>query len=143
MQHKQPPSEPVYLSDLRTKDKLLASIHKISTLLTRPISLDTILTSILEKSGYIDELKNSEDPQDATRLENLIEFVSVAGEFVAAAHTEDVGPGTSGLLPVESPEPPEEDADGGGLAAVHDGSDQIGVCLRRDPTQRLLGRGGG
>lgn len=42
---------------------------------------DTILTSILERSGYIDELKNSDDPQDATRLENLIELVSVAQEF--------------------------------------------------------------
>ena len=36
--------------------------------------------------GYIDELKNSDDPQDQTRLENLIELVSVAQEFVAAAH---------------------------------------------------------
>jgi two-component system NtrC family sensor kinase len=53
MQHKQPPSEPVYLSDLRTKDKLLASIHKISTLLTRPISLDTILTSIVKEISEV------------------------------------------------------------------------------------------
>ncbi|HHU39690.1 MAG TPA: DNA helicase PcrA, partial [Propionibacterium sp.] len=66
-------------------------------------SADQILASILNASGYLDELEHSEDPQDQTRLENVIEFVSVAGEFVAAAHTEDVGPGESGLL--GSPEP--------------------------------------
>ncbi len=86
-------------------------------LVEQGVSADQILASILNDSGYLDELTESKDPQDQTRLENLIEFVSVAGEFVAAAHTEDVGPGTSGLLPVESAEPPEEDADGGGLAA--------------------------
>ena len=68
------------------------------------VSADVILTSILTDSGYIDELKNSPDPQDQTRLENLIELVSVAGEFVAAAHTEDV---TSNA----------DDEDGAGLAA--------------------------
>ncbi|TBT87182.1 DNA helicase PcrA [Propioniciclava sinopodophylli] len=67
------------------------------------VSADQILASILNESGYLDELQNSTDPQDQTRLENVIEFVSVAGEFVAAAHTEDVGPGESGLL--GSPEP--------------------------------------
>ncbi len=42
-----------YLSDLKTKDKLLSSIHKISSLLTRPISLDTILTSIVKESCLV------------------------------------------------------------------------------------------
>ncbi len=51
---------------------------------------DEILTSILTESGYLTELQHSTDPQDQTRLENLVELVSVAGEFVAAAHTEDV-----------------------------------------------------
>ena len=31
------------LSELKTKERLLSSIHKISSLLTRPISLDKIL----------------------------------------------------------------------------------------------------
>ncbi len=43
----------VILSDLRTKEKLLSSIHKISTLLTRPISLDTILTSIVKEISVV------------------------------------------------------------------------------------------
>ena len=44
---------------------------------------DAILTSVLEKSGYLAELQVSADPQDQTRLENLVELVEVAREFVA------------------------------------------------------------
>ncbi|WP_420174635.1 DNA helicase PcrA [Luteococcus sp. OSA5] len=51
---------------------------------------DEILTSILKDSGYLAELENSKDPQDETRLENLVELVAVAGEFVAAAHSVDL-----------------------------------------------------
>ncbi len=42
-----------YAAELKTKDKLLASIHKISTLLTRPISLDKILTSIVKETSLV------------------------------------------------------------------------------------------
>jgi len=44
---------------------------------------DQILTSVLEASGYLAELQGSADPQDQTRLENLIELVTVAREFVS------------------------------------------------------------
>jgi len=40
-----------------------------------------ILEAVLDKTGYLAELKASEDPQDATRVENLAELVSVAAEF--------------------------------------------------------------
>ena len=43
---------------------------------------DVILTSVLEHSGYLAELQDSADPQDQTRLENLVELVNVAREFV-------------------------------------------------------------
>jgi DNA helicase-2/ATP-dependent DNA helicase PcrA len=46
---------------------------------------DQILTSVLQKSGYIAELQASADPQGQTRLENLVELVAVAREFVAGA----------------------------------------------------------
>ncbi len=42
---------------------------------------DVILESVLERSGYVAELEASEDPQDATRVENLAELVAVAREF--------------------------------------------------------------
>ena len=54
------------------------------------VPADQILASLLKASGYVDELSASTDPQDETRLENLVEFVSVAQEFVAAAHAIDL-----------------------------------------------------
>lgn len=42
-----------FAAELKTKDQLLASIHKISSLLTRPISLDTILTSIVKETSQV------------------------------------------------------------------------------------------
>jgi DNA helicase II / ATP-dependent DNA helicase PcrA len=56
------------------------------------VAADQILSSILKGSGYADELAASTDPQDETRLENLHELVSVAQEFVAAAHAVDLPP---------------------------------------------------
>ena len=49
------------------------------------VPADQILTSVLERSGYLDTLQASDDPQDQTRLENLVELVAVAREFVAGA----------------------------------------------------------
>jgi DNA helicase II / ATP-dependent DNA helicase PcrA len=40
-----------------------------------------VLEAVLERTGYVAELENSPDPQDASRLENLQELVSVAREF--------------------------------------------------------------
>ncbi|MDR1266212.1 MAG: UvrD-helicase domain-containing protein [Propionibacteriaceae bacterium] len=54
---------------------------------------DQILASLLDASGYIRQLEQSDDPQDETRLENLAELVAVATEFVANAHTIDLEPG--------------------------------------------------
>ncbi len=73
------------------------------------VSADAIVSSVLEQSGYLAVLQDSTDPQDQTRLENLVELVSVAREFVAgvealaAAEVEQVeevddpGPDSAGL----------------------------------------------
>ncbi len=42
---------------------------------------DVVLETTLERSGYLASLEESDDPQDATRLENLAELVAVAREF--------------------------------------------------------------
>jgi DNA helicase II / ATP-dependent DNA helicase PcrA len=39
------------------------------------------LESVLDRTGYLAALEDSEDPQDATRVENLGELVAVAREF--------------------------------------------------------------
>ncbi len=40
-----------------------------------------LLEAVLDKSGYLAELRASHDPQDETRIENLAELVAVAQEF--------------------------------------------------------------
>ena len=47
------------------------------------VPADAILTSVLDRSGYLSELHGSTDPQDETRLENLKELITVAREFVS------------------------------------------------------------
>ncbi|HEY3339831.1 MAG TPA: DNA helicase PcrA [Propionicimonas sp.] len=68
------------------------------------VPADEILAGILKDSGYLEELTNSTDPQDESRVENLVELVSVAGEFVAAAHAVDV-PEDESELAAGAPEP--------------------------------------
>ena len=40
-----------------------------------------IVAEVLDKSGLLEELQRSEDPQDASRVENLSQLQSVAAEF--------------------------------------------------------------
>ena len=85
---------------------------------------DAILTSVLERSGYLAELQDSTDPQDETRLENLGELVTVAREFVGGVATLTV---------------PEDELDDLGLADAADGptdpEDELAVAL--DPEADL------
>lgn len=81
---------------------------------------DEVLDSILKESGYIGELENSKDPQDETRLENLVELVSVAQEFVARAHTIDLEVGDA-----------ESDDPGGAEDEALDGDDSLPAFLEQ------------
>lgn len=51
----------------------------------RGASQADILEELLDRTGYLAELRRSEDPQDASRVENLAELHSVAGAFAADA----------------------------------------------------------
>ncbi|MDQ1104480.1 DNA helicase-2/ATP-dependent DNA helicase PcrA [Nocardioides zeae] len=61
---------------------------------------DVILEAALDRSGYLAELEESDDPQDHTRVENLAELVAVAREFAddpqagPSADPDDVEAGT-------------------------------------------------
>ncbi len=50
---------------------------------------DAVLEAALTRSGYLNALEQSTDPQDETRVENLAELVAVAREFVVGASTLD------------------------------------------------------
>ncbi len=81
-----------------------------------------LLEAVLEQTGYVDLLRNSRDPQDETRLENLVELVSVAREFDAEAElAASVGDGTSPAADGE----PGEGADTGGFDAGDLDADDI------------------
>ncbi|MGC5169051.1 ATP-dependent helicase [Microbacterium sp. DT81.1] len=49
--------------------------------LAAPTAVAEGLSLLLQKSGYLDALRASKDPQDEARLENLDELVAVAREF--------------------------------------------------------------
>src|SRR3989440_9472049 len=67
---------------------------------------EEVLDAALQRSGYLSELEESLDPQDAGRVENLQELVSVAREYservaanAAAAEEDEVeGPTLTGFL---------------------------------------------
>lgn len=68
-----------------------------------------VLEAVLQRSGMMAELAGSSDPQDQTRVENLLELVKVAQEFVAQATAQDIpdDPGESDaeLMGVAEPDP--------------------------------------
>ena len=56
-------------------------IEELQSMVDAGERADVILETTLDKSGYLAELEASDDPQDATRVENLAELVAVAREF--------------------------------------------------------------
>ncbi len=68
----------------------VAMIQELQSMVAADERPDVILESVLERSGYLTELEASDDPQDATRVENLAELVAVAREF-----SDDPQPGPS------------------------------------------------
>ncbi len=76
------------LNQVRQFAQLMSDLRAMVTE-ERPAS--EILEAVLNKSGMLSELKASTDPQDETRVENLVELVKVAQEFVAQATVQDLG----------------------------------------------------
>ena len=61
----------------------------------------TILDSVLAETGYVEQLKASEDPQDASRVDNLAELVSVAEDFAKEFHASEAADSGAGpVLPM-------------------------------------------
>jgi DNA helicase-2/ATP-dependent DNA helicase PcrA len=59
----------------------VAMITELQSMVAGGERPDVVLESTLARSGYLEELEASDDPQDATRVENLAELVAVAREF--------------------------------------------------------------
>ncbi|WP_127479794.1 DNA helicase PcrA [Nocardioides pantholopis] len=59
----------------------VAMVEELQSMVAAGERADVVLESVLARSGYLAELEESDDPQDATRVENLAELVAVAREF--------------------------------------------------------------
>ena len=66
---------------LRNIEGFVAMVTELQSMVDAGERADVILESVLARSGYLEELEASDDPQDATRVENLAELVAVAREF--------------------------------------------------------------
>ncbi|MGD7790059.1 UvrD-helicase domain-containing protein [Propionibacteriaceae bacterium Y1700] len=89
-------------------------IDRHAAMVADEVPADQVLSSLLAESGYLDELQASSDPQDQTRVENLLELVAVAQDFVAQVGVVDVDdPLTAAALAAagDAPEPAPDDAD--------------------------------
>jgi DNA helicase-2/ATP-dependent DNA helicase PcrA len=66
---------------LRNIQGFVGLVQELQSMVDAGERADVILESVLERTGYLAELENSDDPQDGTRAENLAELVAVAREF--------------------------------------------------------------
>ncbi|MEU6129307.1 UvrD-helicase domain-containing protein [Saccharopolyspora sp. NPDC047091] len=93
-----------------------------------------VLDAVLERTGYRGELEASDDPQDATRVENLVELVTVAREFIEARAPQAGEVATEGTDPsaeavVAPAEPAAEDPEEQDLGLPAD--DSLAAFLER------------
>jgi DNA helicase-2/ATP-dependent DNA helicase PcrA len=102
---------------------LLAGVRELAA--TAPP--EEVLEAVLMRSGYLAELEESLDPQDAGRVENLQELVSVAREYTerAEAQAEEGGPGATlaGFLEqvalvADADQVPQDDPDHQGVVTL-------------------------
>lgn len=69
----------------------IASIKKFVSLINSfvrskdDVKVSKLIEEILQSTGYLNELKNSKDPDDISRVENLKELVSAAAEFESSS----------------------------------------------------------
>ncbi|MFZ5869327.1 MAG: DNA helicase PcrA [Actinomycetota bacterium] len=56
-------------------------VDELRTVVESGTGPSTVLEAVLDRTGYLAELRASHDPQDESRVENLAELVAVAAEF--------------------------------------------------------------
>jgi DNA helicase-2/ATP-dependent DNA helicase PcrA len=76
-----------HVKDLGFGPKIAGAINQLAELMDNLEAMipnetvDVILRAVLDRTGLLESLRNSKDPQDEARVENLEELVSVAREF--------------------------------------------------------------
>ncbi|WP_168583331.1 DNA helicase PcrA [Gephyromycinifex aptenodytis] len=79
-------------------ESFTALLESLRTVREAGAGVGDLLEAILEQSGYVAELRGSSDPQDETRLDNLVELLSVAREFDAEAESAGEEPDLDAFL---------------------------------------------
>ncbi|MFC0360111.1 DNA helicase PcrA [Kytococcus schroeteri] len=74
---------------LRAVQGFSALLEALRTVAEAGGGVADVLEAVLEQTGYAQQLRDSDDPQDESRLENLAELVSVGREFDEAAADPD------------------------------------------------------
>lgn len=59
-------------------------MDELRTVVESGASVEAVLAAVLDRSGYLAELRGSRDPQDEGRLDNLSELLGVASEYDVA-----------------------------------------------------------
>lgn len=70
-------------------EAFLAIVDELRALVDTDAGPGDVLAAVLTRTGYLEELRTSGDPQDETRIENLAELESVAREFEVAMTVSD------------------------------------------------------
>ncbi|HSI94109.1 MAG TPA: 3'-5' exonuclease, partial [Jiangellaceae bacterium] len=99
---------------LRSIEAFVALVDELRGLVADGVGPAALLEAVFDRTGYLAELSESDDPQDETRIDNLRELVAVASEFEAS---DDEGTVTGFLervsLVADADEIPEGDDHGG------------------------------
>ncbi|HEU4541463.1 MAG TPA: 3'-5' exonuclease, partial [Jiangellaceae bacterium] len=69
---------------LRSIESFVTLTDELRALVADGVGPASILEAVLDRTGYLDELSDSDDPQDETRIDNLRELIAVAGEYEAS-----------------------------------------------------------
>ena len=79
-----------FLTTFGQADDAGADVATVSDATEEGADIGELVAAIVDRSGYRAELEGSSDPQDAARLDNLNELISVAAEFSTEAAELDV-----------------------------------------------------
>ncbi|ABS40794.1 DNA helicase PcrA [Clostridium botulinum] len=83
------------------------------------ISVSAIIKEILEETGYLKELKNSKNPDDVSRVENLKELVSAAADFERESEDKSLGAFLEKVALVTDIDNYDENSDSVAMMTVH------------------------
>ena len=106
------------VAGLRTFDEMMGELRALAATGAGPAE---VLGTVLDRTGYLAELRGSDDPQDAARVENLSELHAVATEFEQGEPEGDLADFLERVSLVADSDQIPSDDDGDGAPKVDQG----------------------